>query len=204
MMLKEFCGYDTNRYDLYQEEKKEKRRRIFFRLSFWIISIPIVIILAWFLVTKGIDKTTVINTSMEPTLSKDDSIIINLFSYKIHSPKRFDVCVIQTGDAEHAQYDIKRIYGLPGEEIQIVDSIIYIDGVAIEDEVNAEEMELAGIAATPIKLGSDEYFVLADDRNNSEDSRYSNYGLVHSDEIIGKAWLRTNKFGFINMMNKNN
>jgi hypothetical protein len=46
--------------------------------------------------------------------------------------------------------------------------------------------------------------VLADDRNNSEDSRYSNYGLVHSDEIIGKAWLRTNKFGFINMMNKNN
>lgn len=203
-MLKEFCGYDETRYDLYQREKKEARKAFALKLLFWLLSVFITVGLAFCVIHFGIDKTTVVNASMEPTLSKNDTIIINKAAYKLGEPDRFDVAVIKTGDEEHAIYDVKRIYGLPGEKIQIVGGVIYINGEELKDTVKVEKMELAGLASEEITLGKDEYFVLADDRNNSEDSRYSNYGLVHKSDFIGKAWIRTNKFGFVNMLNKTN
>lgn len=201
-MLKEFCGYDENKYDLYQREKKEARKHILLQISFWVISVTIIVTLAYCLIHFCIQKTSIVNSSMEPTLSKDHIIVINTAAYKFNGPDRFDVIVIETGDVEHSVYDVKRVYGIPGEKIQILAGVIYINGKEIKDEVKVDEMELSGIASEEITLGEDEYFVLADDRNNSEDSRYSNYGLIHSSEIVGKAWVRTNKFGFVNMLNK--
>lgn len=203
-MHKELCGYDEKRYDLEHREKKEARKAFALKIIFWLVSISLVVLMAFLIIHFGIDKTSVVNSSMEPTLSKDDSIIINTAAYKFGSPERFDVVVIKSGDNEHAIYDVKRIYGLPGETIQIVSGVIYINGEELKDVVKVEEMELAGLASEEIKLGDDEYFVLADDRNNAEDSRYSNYGMVHSSDIVGKAWIRTNKFGFVNMLNKTN
>lgn len=203
-MLKEFCGYDETRYDLYQREKKEARKAFALKVLFWLLSISAAVGLAFCVIHFGIDKTTVVNASMEPTLSKNDVIVINKAAYTLGEPKRFDVAVIKSGDEEHAIYDIKRIYGLPGETIQIISGVIYINGEELEDTVNVEKMELAGLASEEIVLGDGEYFVLADDRNNAEDSRYSNYGLVHKSDIVGKAWIRTNKFGFVNMLNKIN
>lgn len=201
-MYNKFKGYDEDRYDLEHTERKEAIRRGVSRALFWLISVPVVILLAYFICHIGIEKTRVINSSMEPTLSKNDNIIINKFSYMLSSPERFDVIVIDTGDNEHSVYDIKRVYGLPGETIQILNGQILINGKAIEDVVNVKKMELSGIAVTPIKLGENEYFVLADERENSEDSRYLNYGLVKGSNIVGKAFIRTNNFSFVNMLNK--
>ncbi len=203
-MLKEFSGYDESRYDLEQKAKKEARKAFIIKVLFWLLSILVSVLLAFCIVHFGIDKTSVVNSSMEPTLSKGDSIVINKASYIFGEPKRFDVAVVQIGDDEHSLYDVKRIYGLPGEKIQIISGVIYINGEKLNDEVKVEEMELSGVASEEITLGEDEYFVLADDRNNSEDSRYTNYGLIHKNEIIGKAWIRTNKFGIVNMLNKKN
>lgn len=197
-------GIDENRYDLSGREKKEARKAIILKILFWILSVSAVIALAYLLVNFSIEKTSIVNSSMEPTLKKDDSIIINTAAYKIGEPDRFDVAVISIGDAEHSIYDVKRIYGLPGETIQISGGVIYINGEVLKEEVKVDEMELAGIASEEITLGDDEYFVLADDRNNAEDSRYTNYGLIHRDQLVGKAWIRTNEFGFINMTNKIN
>ena len=203
-MDKPLFGIDENRYDLSGRQKKEARKEILLKILFWVLSVSAVIGLAYVIVFFSIEKTSVINSSMQPTLNKDDSIVINTAAYRLGEPERFDVAVIRIGDAEHSIYDVKRVYGLPGEKIQISGGLIYINGEVLKEEVKVDEMELAGIASEEITLGKDEYFVLADDRNNAEDSRYTNYGLIHREQFVGKAWIRTNEFGFINMMNKTN
>ncbi|NTV79674.1 MAG: signal peptidase I, partial [Clostridiales bacterium] len=85
----------------------------------------------------------------------------------------------------------KRVVGLPGETVQIKSGRVYIDGVLYEDKF--DKIADPGIAENEIKLGTDEYFVLGDNRNNSEDSRSGNVGLVTKDTIIGKAWLHMAK-----------
>lgn len=200
-MLKEICGYDESKYDLYRKEKWEKIRKSFFQIIIWMLAILLVIFLAYLINSTCFLKTRVINDSMEPTLSKNDKILVNVISYKMFSPDRYDICILKRGDEEHLLYDTKRIYGLPGETVQISNGIIYIDGKELEEKFNVSEMKISGIAIEPIKLGKDEYFVLADDRSK-EDSRFAGYGKVSKDDIIGKAFLRTNEFGFVGMFNK--
>ena len=59
----------------------------------------------------------------------------------------------------------------------------------------------AGLADEEIKLGKKEYFVLGDNRNNSEDSRYANIGNISRDDIVGKAWVRLSPFDFVSKLN---
>ena len=144
-----------------------------------------------------------VGDSMEATLSSGDTILINKLLYRIKSPQRFDVIVFKKDGKEHSYYSIKRIIGLPGEHVLIADGKIYIDGVMLEDKANVEEIVLPGLAGDEIILDEDEYFVLGDNRNNSEDSRYFNVGNVFREEIIGKAWIRINRFGIISKLNLN-
>ena len=90
--------------------------------------------------------------------------------------------------SESSHSNIKRVIGLPGETIQIRDGMIYIDGKAYLEKANYPVITNPGMAAEPITLGEKEYFVLGDNRNNSEDSRFADIGLVESDTIEGKVW----------------
>ena len=85
---------------------------------------------------------------------------------------------------------IKRIIGLPGETVQIRDGEIYIDGAILEEDYGKETMLTSGRAADQIQLGEDEYFVLGDNRNHSEDSRFDDVGNIERSEIIGRAFIR--------------
>ena len=103
---------------------------------------------------------------------------------------------------QHAEntYYIKRIIGLPGETVQVIDGYMYINGKKLDEHYGAEVMEDPGIAAEPIKLGDDEYFVLGDNRNHSSDSRVASVGVLTRDMLIGRAWVRIypfNKIGVI-------
>ena len=91
---------------------------------------------------------------------------------------------------EENTYYVKRIIGLPGETVQIADGLIYIDGEVLQESYGREVIQDPGLAAEPITLGEDEYFVLGDNRNQSSDSRDPSVGLIHRDEIVGRAWLR--------------
>lgn len=115
-------------------------------------------------------------------------------------PKRGDIIVFKPNGNENARSYIKRIIGLPGETVQIKDGKIYIDGKILEEDYETTAIEDAGTAAEEIDLGGDEYFVLGDNRKNSEDSRMADIGNVKRSEIEGKAWFvlsTKGNFGFI-------
>ncbi len=134
-------------------------------------------------------RTEVIGESMSPTLENGDNLIVDKLTYRFSDPKRFDIIVFPFKENRTVYY-IKRIIGLPGETVQIKDGKIYINGMELEEDYGAETIADPGIASSPVTLGADEYFVLGDNRNNSEDSRRASVGNISRDEIFGRAWLR--------------
>ncbi|HIW42799.1 MAG TPA: signal peptidase I [Candidatus Mediterraneibacter vanvlietii] len=165
----------------------------------WIVFIVVVVAASYLIVTFVGQRTEVSGSSMETTLSSGDQLIVDKISYRFRDPKRYDIVVFPYRYEENTYY-IKRIIGLPGETVQIVDGMVYINGSPLNEHYGNEVIEDPGSAAEPITLGDDEYFVLGDNRNNSQDSRASNVGLIHRDELLGRAWVRIwplDQFGVI-------
>ena len=146
----------------------------------------------WLVITFVGQRTEVEGASMENTLHNGDNLIVDKLSYRFHDPERFDIIVFPFQFQDNTYY-IKRIIGLPGETVQIMDDgSIYINGEKLEENYGMEVIkpETIGRAAEPIELGNDEYFVMGDNRNNSSDSRTDMVGNIKRENIIGKAWLR--------------
>jgi signal peptidase I len=136
---------------------------------------------------------------METTLSDGDNLIVDKISYRFRDPERYEIIVFPYQYEENTFY-IKRIIGLPNETVQIIDGKVYIDGELLAVDYGIEDMLDPGIAQDPIVLGEDEYFVLGDNRNHSADSRQVNIGVLHRDDLLGRAWVRIwplSKFGVI-------
>lgn len=84
---------------------------------------------------------------------------------------------------------------MPGETVQVLDGHTYIDGKLLESDIyGSEVMEAADMAKDPVTLGENEYFVLGDNRNHSQDSRDPAVGLIRREDIVGKAWVRIYPF----------
>ena len=146
----------------------------------------------WLVITFVGQRTEVEGASMENTLHNGDNLIVDKLSYRFHDPERFDIIVFPFQFQDNTYY-IKRIIGLPGETVQIMDDgSIYINGEKLEENYGMEVIkpETIGRAAEPIELGDDEYFVMGDNRNYSSDSRTDMVGNIKRENIIGKAWLR--------------
>ena len=158
-------------------------------LLVWLLVIAVGVVASYLVVTFVGQRTQVSGESMETTLSDGDHLIVDKISYRFNDPQRYDIIVFPYR-LEKNTYYIKRIIGLPGETVQIVNGYVYITGVQLDEHYGNEVMEEAGLAAEPITLGADEYFVLGDNRNNSQDSRAANVGVIHRDEILGRAWVR--------------
>ncbi len=170
----------------------------------YIATIVLLVFLVWHFVGK---RSEVIGHSMENSLHDGESVWVDKLSYRFASPKRFDIIVFPYADSD--TLFIKRIIALPGETVYIdPEGSIYIgteetiyteeDGTIHNEGDRLEESygnaviqeERRGIAAEPVTLGEDEYFVLGDNRNNSQDSRYDDVGLIPFDHIEGKAVFR--------------
>ena len=165
----------------------------------------IVIALITFLILHFLgQRTRVSGSSMEATLSDGDNLVVDKLTYRFSDPERFDIIVFpyegpgaETGFFNKTYY-IKRIIGLPGETVYIDhNGNIFIDGTKLEENYGLQRIINPGDAATPIKLGADEYFVLGDNRNNSSDSRFVNVGPIQGDKITGRALLRIYPFNKI-------
>lgn len=170
------------------------QKSILRELGGWLFYILVILALTYAIVNYVGQRTRVDGSSMETTLSDGDHLIVDKISYRFHDPQRYDIIVFPYQHAEKTYY-IKRIIGLPGETVQVVDGYVYINGALLKSDIyGAEVMESANMAAEPITLGEDEYFVLGDNRNHSSDSRDPSVGLVKRGDIMGRAWVRIYPF----------
>lgn len=137
-----------------------------------------------FLLTTYVGQRTRVNgESMYPTLHDDDNLIVDKVSYRFSDPRRYDIIVFPYRYKD--MYFIKRIIGLPGETVQILDGYVYIDGKKLDEHFCDEKIQNAALASDPITLGDDEYFVLGDNRNASEDSLFRMSGMSDAKRSSG-------------------
>lgn len=153
----------------------------------WIVDVVVVISIAWFTVFALGTQVTVAGQSMSPELESEEVVLMNRLIYRFKKPERFDIVAFER---EEKKLNIKRVVGLPGETVQVKDGFLYINDEMIESEDGLNRVALAGLAENPILLKRDEYFLLGDNRDNSEDSRFANMGNVTGKQIKGKIWLR--------------
>ena len=174
----------------FRKQRRKFNLPLFKEILSWRIECAIVICMAYVLVSTFGVRTNIVGPAMESTLQNDDDVFINKFIYMISRPKAGDVVVFLPNGNEKSHYYIRRVVAVPGDTVQIQNGALYVNDELYNEQMDVASMEDAGIAADPITLGKDEYFVLGDNRNNSEDSRYANIGNVKNEYIIGKAWFR--------------
>ena len=126
---------------------------------------------------------------MEPTLSLGDTVLLDKLSLRFRAPRTNDVVVFVPAGNLSAQCSIKRVVGVPGDTILIKGGLVYVNGESFSEVADVDQTVSAGLAANDIKLDEGEYFLLGDNRNNSEDSRYATIGNISGDELKGIVWL---------------
>ncbi len=157
-----------------------------FKECFHMIVIPV--LLALFCSKVLIVNATIPSGSMENTIRPGDRVIGSRLSYLYHGPERGDVVIFRFPDDE-SQVFIKRVVGLPGETLRIVDGRVYMN----DSETPLKEIYLKEAPrgnSGPFKVPEDSYFVMGDNRNHSHDSRYWENHYVKKEEILAKAVFR--------------
>ncbi|MBE5907334.1 MAG: signal peptidase I [Lachnospiraceae bacterium] len=167
-----------------------------------IVYLLVVFVLIFLFIHYVGQRTVVSGSSMENTLSNGDNLIIDKISYRFRDPERFEVVVFPY-KLDEKTFFIKRVIGLPGETVYIdAKGTIYINGEKLEENYGREVIANPGLASSEITLADDEYFVLGDNRNNSEDSRFDDVGNIKRSDLIGRAWVRIYPFSEMGAVNK--
>lgn len=177
-------------------ERRIEDRNYFVILMKVLTDIAVVAGVALFLYVNFGDTMVISGYSMDKTLTNSDVVMIDKFTYAVSGVKRFDVIAYSVNEDVY----VKRVIGMPGEHVKIEKGKVYVDGKVLRDDINADAILSAGLAENEILLAEDEYFVLGDNRNNSEDSRFATVGNIKKENIIGKVWFEITgltDFGFI-------
>ena len=132
----------------------------------------------------------VVSGSMEPTVMTGADTLANRLSYKFDTPKRGDVAFFYPVD-EPGRVFLKRVIGLPGEHVEVKDGSVYIDGDKLKEPYLTETMD--GLFDGEWDVPKDKYFMMGDNRNNSDDSRLWRHPFVDRNRFIAKAFLGYDK-----------
>ena len=173
----------------FYQKKKKLNINLVKEILIWIFWIFVSVLLAVVTVFCVGMKTSVIGSSMEPSLYNGQEIFLNRLVYKVASPRAGDVVVFLPNGNEKSHYYVKRVVGVPGDKLYIKSGMLYVNGEVVEEYFNDRIAE-PGILENEVTLGEDEYFVIGDNCNSSEDSRSANVGTVRKSYIIGKAWMK--------------
>ena len=185
-----------NHNDAKKAAVKKSARSIITELLIYVI----ILFACIYIVPEYVMQRTVVDgESMMDTLTNGESLIVNKLAYKFGDPDRFDIVVFYPyGREDKDDYYVKRIIGLPGEKVQIIGSDIYINDQILEEHYGKDPITDSGIFGNPVVLGEDEFFVLGDNREISEDSRF--FGPVKRENLSGHVVLRIypfDKFGLL-------
>jgi signal peptidase I len=171
----------------FYQKKKKISASLMKEIWSYIFIIAASVLAAFVLVFSVGMKTSVIGVSMEPALYNGQEVLVNRFIYKLISPHCGDVVVFLPNGNQNSHYYIKRIVAKPGDTVVIRDGILYVNNIPYED-TDLDKIADPGILVNELTLEENEYFVVGDNINNSEDSRSGNIGPVSKDSIIGKVW----------------
>lgn len=152
------------------------------------VKMILTIFVIFFIIFYVVSITQVVGPSMNATLEHGDVLILDKIKYRFSEIKRGDIVSLQYGDSK---FFIKRIIGIPGDYISIKNNNLYINGVLYNEPYVSEnqvydDFEMSSLGYSKIPDGM--YFVLGDNRSNSEDSRL--IGLIPKENIAGKIDLR--------------
>lgn len=168
-----------------------KKKSVFLEYAIYLLILVFVLVLA---PNYLVEKYLVDGTSMENSLHDGEQVLIEKVSRYFKGPERFDIVVFTKNHGTYTKTYIKRVIGLPGETVQIMDNRIFINGEELSEEFGKDPMDSAGIASEPVVLGENEYFVLGDNRKVSADSREKSIGTVKKEELEGVVFLRIAPF----------
>ncbi|MEE1312798.1 MAG: signal peptidase I [Lachnospiraceae bacterium] len=167
---------------------RKRKRQLREKIIFYIVGIVLAVLAAFLLIRFCFFGIHMRGDSMKPSIKDGQFCIASRLNYSISSPKRDDIVVFQNGEEGHSYY-IKRVVAVPGDTIVIKDGEILVNGKKI-DQKGSETILSGGLAGKEVKLEKDQYFVLGDNYNNSEDSRVSSVGNVMEENVIGKIILK--------------
>lgn len=182
----------------YRKPYKE-RVKLQYTVKF-ITDFVVAVCLAYFLIIIFGERYSIVGNSMKEGLNNGDVVLINKAVYEFKEPERFDVILFEADGINEGKTYVKRVIALPGETICIQNGKIYVNDMVLVNDVTEVEVLTPGLAGGKVTLGENEYFVLGDNRNNSEDSRFYTIGNVKKENIIGQPWLKVypfNNFGLV-------
>ena len=156
-----------------------------------VAEVLVLAVILYFGISFAVQAVHVEGISMFATLDDQDYLIANKIDYRLHAPQRGDIIILRPPTNNSTDF-IKRIIGLSGERILIRSGVVYINGHRLHEPYLPEEWvndaNWPDNSSTGRLLGPDEYFVMGDNRNRSQDSRF--FGPISRDRIDGKAWFR--------------
>lgn len=171
----------------FHQKKKKISAGIVREIWSYIFIIAASVLVAFVLVFSIGMKTSMLGVSMEPALYNGQEVLVDRFVYKLLSPSVGDTIVFYPNGNQNTHYYIKRVAAKPGDTVVIRGGVLYVNGEPYNG-VSLDKIADAGILENELTLESDEYFVIGDNINNSEDSRSGNIGPVKKNAVVGKVW----------------
>jgi len=164
-----------------ENEPQKEGRAGWYQLLYDILE-TVLLSAALFLVINALTaRVRVDGFSMLPTLEDGNFVLVNRLAYRFGEPQRGDIIVFHFDLTR--QDLIKRVIGLPGDEVRIENGVVYVNGVGLVEDYIAAVPAYNGSWVVP----SDNFFVLGDNRNDSSDSH--SWGMLPADKVVGKAVL---------------
>lgn len=152
----------------------------------WVKTILIAVIIA-LIINKGlIVNATVPTSSMENTIMVGDRIVANRLAYLNQDPERGDIVIFNCVEDDDKLY-VKRLIGLPGDKVNIVEGIVYVNGEKLEEDYK-DRSDKRSFGPYIVPIGH--YFFLGDNRTNSKDSRLWSNPYIAEDNIVGEVLFR--------------
>ena len=163
----------------YGARRKEKKinMHVISEILMWVFQIAVVLAFAFVIVYYAGEQISNIGDSMSPALENGDVVLVNRFIYKVKSPQMGDLIVFKPNGNENSHYYIKRVVAGPGDTVQIKEGFLYVNDELVTD-LPVGKISNAGMAEEPVSVEKDTYFVIGDNPNSSEDSRYADVGNV--------------------------